>query len=115
MRNAFGRIAGYQNKSKAALADAEEVLQETEVTGQKAAQDLARQGEQLQAIDEELDRLGTDIQRAKRELNAFARRMATDKLILCCLFLLVVGIVIAIILKFVLKKDDDNNDAPVSS
>eukprot|EP01061_Rhynchopus_euleeides_P007081 TRINITY_DN1604_c0_g2_i2.p1 TRINITY_DN1604_c0_g2~~TRINITY_DN1604_c0_g2_i2.p1 ORF type:complete len:229 (+),score=101.03 TRINITY_DN1604_c0_g2_i2:341-1027(+) len=114
VRDAFGRIGNQQNRALNALAATEQTLATTEGVAQETGEKLVKQGEQLRAIDEELDLLGTDIQRAKRELNAFARRMATDKLILCCLFLLVLGIVVAIILKFVLKKDDDNNDAPVA-
>eukprot|EP00754_Rhynchopus_humris_P004727 Rhum_TRINITY_DN12381_c0_g2::Rhum_TRINITY_DN12381_c0_g2_i1::g.51494::m.51494 len=112
VRDVFTKIDKHQDASKAAVDRMIGKMADTEATGHQAAAALANQGEMLKDIDDDLDKLGDDIQRAKKELHAFARRMATDKLILCCLFLLVLGVVVAIILKFVLPSDDKNNDVP---
>ena len=112
VRDVFNKINKHQDASKAAVDRMIGTMANTEDVAQQAATDLAKQGEMLKDIDDDLDKLGDDIQRAKKELHAFARRMATDKLILCCLFLLVLGVVVAIILKFVLPSDDKNNDVP---
>eukprot|EP01064_Diplonema_japonicum_P014514 TRINITY_DN2219_c0_g1_i1.p1 TRINITY_DN2219_c0_g1~~TRINITY_DN2219_c0_g1_i1.p1 ORF type:complete len:250 (+),score=48.06 TRINITY_DN2219_c0_g1_i1:59-751(+) len=112
VRAIHGRIQGHQDKSLKSVANMESTLAKTEKLAAETTTELNNQTETMQAIDDKLNELGDDITRAKRELNAFVRRMATDKMILCFLFLLVVGIVIAIVFHFVLKKDDNNNVTP---
>lgn len=74
---------------------------------------LAAQREQLERIDEEMDKLGSNITRAGREITSFMRRMATDVFILIlCAFatcVAIVSVVMVIVCKtgvcsFVLKK-----------
>eukprot|EP01062_Namystynia_karyoxenos_P076780 TRINITY_DN7592_c1_g1_i1.p1 TRINITY_DN7592_c1_g1~~TRINITY_DN7592_c1_g1_i1.p1 ORF type:complete len:271 (+),score=119.29 TRINITY_DN7592_c1_g1_i1:100-813(+) len=104
------KIEGHQKGALSSLARTEATLERTEETAQDTAETLRKQGDQLRRIDEDLDALGTDVQRARKELNAFMRRMATDKLILCCVCLLVVGILVAIILHFVLPSEETGNN-----
>eukprot|EP01060_Flectonema_neradi_P038358 TRINITY_DN800_c0_g1_i4.p1 TRINITY_DN800_c0_g1~~TRINITY_DN800_c0_g1_i4.p1 ORF type:complete len:266 (+),score=63.82 TRINITY_DN800_c0_g1_i4:111-800(+) len=115
VRAAHTRIAGHQDKSLAILNNCVKTVTETEKVANETNQELLRQRAQIEEIDRKMDELGDDLTRAKRELNAFVRRMASDKLILCFLFLLVVGIVVAIILHFVVGGDDDSTPAPPKS
>eukprot|EP01059_Diplonema_ambulator_P030715 TRINITY_DN5365_c0_g2_i1.p1 TRINITY_DN5365_c0_g2~~TRINITY_DN5365_c0_g2_i1.p1 ORF type:complete len:232 (+),score=60.06 TRINITY_DN5365_c0_g2_i1:49-744(+) len=114
IRNIHARTKGHQEKSLQSVANMESILTKTEKVAEDTTAELVRQGEVIRNIDEKLDELGDDITRAKKELNAFVRRMATDKLILCFLFLLVLGIVVAIVFHFVLKSDSNNSNAPAS-
>ncbi|KAJ9468278.1 putative plant SNARE 12 [Diplonema papillatum] len=108
-----GQISHNQGKSLASVGRMEQTLAKTEQTAQETSAELSRQGAVIAEIDAKLDELGTDVERAKKELNAFVRRMATDKLILCFLFLLVIGIVAAIVVHFVTGDSDDGNETPV--
>eukprot|EP01063_Lacrimia_lanifica_P036703 TRINITY_DN7360_c0_g1_i1.p2 TRINITY_DN7360_c0_g1~~TRINITY_DN7360_c0_g1_i1.p2 ORF type:complete len:230 (+),score=90.24 TRINITY_DN7360_c0_g1_i1:97-786(+) len=102
----LGRQETHQNDALSSLGRTLGQIQQTNTQAASTAQELARQGEVLEDIDKQLDELGDDLTRAKKELNAFMRRMATDRLILCFLFLIVLGIVVAVILHFVLPAND---------
>eukprot|EP00756_Hemistasia_phaeocysticola_P019172 Hpha_TRINITY_DN15643_c1_g4::TRINITY_DN15643_c1_g4_i1::g.101243::m.101243/K08493/VTI1; vesicle transport through interaction with t-SNAREs 1 len=103
-------VEKHQTNSLQSLDRTNQLIGQTEVVAQDTHDTLQKQGEQLRRIDEQLDELGTDTQRARRELNAFARRLASDRLILCCMFLIVLGGLVAIILHFVMPKDDTGNN-----
>ena len=66
---------------------------------------LKEQREQLMRIDEEMDALGTNVQRAQKEVRSFLRRIQTDKCcaVLCLLVALAIlgGCILAIVFKFV--------------
>lgn len=76
-------------------------IEQTTEAGRETSAKLKQQTEQVNAISEDLTRIDTTLKRAGRELRAFIRRMATDKVIMCFLMLLVLGIVAAVIVTIV--------------
>eukprot|EP01062_Namystynia_karyoxenos_P059033 TRINITY_DN5046_c0_g1_i1.p3 TRINITY_DN5046_c0_g1~~TRINITY_DN5046_c0_g1_i1.p3 ORF type:complete len:234 (+),score=74.68 TRINITY_DN5046_c0_g1_i1:156-857(+) len=109
-RNIATKIKGHQTGALASLARTEALCEQTEEVGQDTAETLKRQGDQLRRIDDELDELGGDIQRARKELAAFMRRMMTDRIILCCICLIILAIAGAIVLHYVKPHHDDTVD-----
>ena len=107
VRALCGKIDRHQEESQAALERMQCIIRETGDIAADAVDALTRS--ELRYIEGAVDDLQADVHRAKGELNTFSRRMATDKLILCCLFLLILGVVVAIILKFALPKTAENN------
>lgn len=105
-RGAKRRIENTQAKTLESLANTEKTLDETEQVGNEAATTLQRQTDQIKSVNENLDQLEGQVSRAKKELNAFVRRMMTDKIILCMGFLLIVGIVAIVVLKLRGSSDD---------
>ena len=98
-RSATKRIERTQNDALAALTRSEKVVDETEVIGNDAANTLRKQTEQIKKMNDDLDQLDSEVNRAKKELNAFIRRMMTDKIILCFALLIVIGIIVIVVLK----------------
>ncbi|KAH9599265.1 hypothetical protein LSM04_002770 [Trypanosoma melophagium] len=103
-RAAAARINTIQGSTLESLAMTERLLTETETVGTGAATTLRVQTEQIQRVNENLDELDSDVNRAKKELNAFIRRMMTDKIIICFSVLILMGIIIIIVLRVVKKK-----------
>ncbi len=98
-RSATKRIERTQNDALAALTRSEKIVDETETIGNDAANTLRKQTEQIKKMNDDLDQLDSEVNRAKKELNAFIRRMMTDKIILCFAVLIVVGIIVIVVLK----------------
>eukprot|EP01063_Lacrimia_lanifica_P019666 TRINITY_DN27123_c0_g1_i1.p1 TRINITY_DN27123_c0_g1~~TRINITY_DN27123_c0_g1_i1.p1 ORF type:complete len:262 (+),score=78.07 TRINITY_DN27123_c0_g1_i1:72-788(+) len=105
----FDKIHGHQKDALETLEKIEGTVADTEQTAHRVNEELDRQGQLIADIDAKLDELGDDVTRAKQELSAFARRMATDKLILCFMCVLVLGIVIAIGVNLASGGEDDGN------
>ena len=74
---------------------------ETTDLAQESSEMLKKQREQLRRIDEELDGLGSGIDRGKKEVVSFLRRLATDKVILMVIALIVLGLTVLIIWKII--------------
>eukprot|EP00744_Colponema_vietnamica_P005720 GILI01008356.1.p1 GENE.GILI01008356.1~~GILI01008356.1.p1 ORF type:complete len:275 (-),score=65.76 GILI01008356.1:200-1024(-) len=100
------RISKTQNKTLSTLDDAERVLLSTEDTAAEATAKLKAQTEQMKKINEDMDQLDSEVERAKKELNAFIRRMMTDKILICFAILVILGIVLVVVFNFVIKKKD---------
>lgn len=98
-RTATKRIERTQNDALAALTRSEKIVDETETIGNDAANTLRKQTEQIKKMNDDLDQLDSEVNRAKKELNAFIRRMMTDKIILCFAVLIVIGIIVIVVLK----------------
>lgn len=58
---------------------------------------LAEQTEKLRKIDEGLEDVQANLKGAARQLRSFARRLATDKLIIVFIFLILGGIIFVIV------------------
>eukprot|EP00760_Papus_ankaliazontas_P037688 PhM_4_TR8696/c0_g1_i1/m.61612 len=106
-------ITDIQNSALESLKRSEAITTDTERIGAEAATDLRQQTEQIKQINEKLDELESHVQRAQRELNAFIRRMATDKLILAFALLIVICIIAGIAMKLTKGKDDSTAATPV--
>lgn len=104
--NTKDRILNTQNKTLATLDDAERTLLATEETAADATAKLQAQTEQMRKINDDLDQLDSEVERAKKELNAFIRRMMTDKILICFAILVLLGIILIVVFNFVIKKKD---------
>jgi novel plant SNARE len=104
-RQTKDRISTTQNHALAALDRIERTVEDTKGVGDQTAQKLAEQTEQMHRMNDKLDKLDSEVDRAKSELNAFIRRMMTDKIILCFILLVVIAVVAIVIIK--LKGDPD--------
>lgn len=77
------------------------VIEQTKNLGSETAQALAAQTEQLGRISEGVDEVESNLQQANKQLRAFARKIATDKIIMVFLCLIVCAIIAIIIIKVV--------------
>lgn len=66
--------------------------------GKEVADTLNGQTEQINRIDEGVTNLDSEVARANQILGAIARRMATDKLVMCFLFVLIAVIIGVIVI-----------------
>ena len=106
-RDKARNIDKIQNAALASLPRTEQRVAETQDIANEATDTLARQGGQIRSINERLDHLDSEVKRGRNELNAFVRRMMTDKILMCCVILVIIAIVVVIALKIV-KKDDSS-------
>ena len=113
-RDTTQRINQVQNKTLHALTDAERTLAQTEETGDVAITNLKSQTDQMNRINDNLDVLDSEVEQAKKELNAFIRRLMTDRIILCFGFLVLIGIILLVVFNFVLKKKDTTSAEDVT-
>ena len=65
---------------------------------------MKQQTNQLENVDKGLDDIESNIKRANKQLRAFVRRMATDKIIIVLFLLVLCGIIAAIVIPIVKKK-----------
>jgi SNARE protein len=98
-RETKDRIQGTQQSALDALKRIEGTVQATQEVGESAAQKLAEQTEQMHRMNAKLDKLDSEVDRAKGELNAFIRRMMTDKIILCFILLVIIAVVAVVAIK----------------
>lgn len=93
--------------------------EETISIASDSAELLKQQREQLIRIDQEMDELGSNVKRARREVTAFIRRIHTDKCcaVMCLLVALAIlgGCIFAIVMKFVPININNNNNNKTNS
>jgi SNARE protein len=85
------------------------MIAESKATGMMTLEELDRQKNQINAVDENVMRMEDNLKRADTLIKAFGKRMATDKLIqafACINVLLIVGVVIYSIVKGGLPGED---------
>lgn len=92
-----------QEDSLSSLERSRRTIEQTAEVGRETSGKLKAQTEQLGRIGDDLDKIETTLKRADRELRAFIRRMATDKVIMCFMMLIVLGICAIIIYQIVNK------------
>mmetsp|Transcript_11865 Transcript_11865/g.13669 ORF Transcript_11865/g.13669 Transcript_11865/m.13669 type:complete len:251 (+) Transcript_11865:57-809(+) len=112
-RATAGRIQTTQKKTIESLTETEKLINESENIGTDAVGKLQSQTNQIRQMNDNLDQLDSDINRAKKELNAFIRRMMTDKIILCFAVLVVIGIIVIVVLK--VKSGSSSSSSPASA
>ncbi|KNH06073.1 Actin-like protein [Perkinsela sp. CCAP 1560/4] len=93
-------IQEMREKTLASLDRSERVVGCTEELANDASERLRIQRDKFYEINEGLDSIGSQIHRARREMNAFLRRMMRDKVIVFFSLLIFVGIVIALSIKY---------------
>lgn len=98
-RSKVRNIEKTQKQTIESLTSTEQLINETETIGTEAAAKLQKQTDDIRKMNENLDQLDSDVNRAKKELNVFIRRMMTDKIILCFAVLVVIGIIVIVVMK----------------
>jgi len=89
-----------QDKTAESLSHTVALIADSKMVGMSTIEDLERQREQIRGIDDDVNRLEDNLNRADKLIKTFGRRMATDKVIQCfgCVnVLMIVGIIIYII------------------
>jgi SNARE protein len=87
-----------QDMSLAATDRIKKTVLETEQIAIAVSSEVKNQGDQIGRINEAVDQVETNVKRAQKQMRAFMRRMATDKIFLVFM-LLIVGAILAIIIK----------------
>ncbi|PRP74613.1 hypothetical protein PROFUN_03535 [Planoprotostelium fungivorum] len=93
-----------QDESVQALDRMLVTLEGTKEVGAETANTMAQQTDQLKAVGEGVLEVQNNLKEANKLLRAFARRVATDKILMGFMCLLVLAIVALIVVKIVKKK-----------
>ncbi len=75
----------------------------TQELGGEISEKLKKQKEQLDIVSVELDDLGGQIKRAKKEVTSFMKGIATDKMLIVCICLVICFISLAVALIIICK------------
>ncbi|KAJ1512923.1 hypothetical protein HMI55_006050, partial [Coelomomyces lativittatus] len=86
-----------QGQSLQSTARAKQAIQATIQMGTETMDVLKGQTDQLQGISKNVDEVEGNLKRADKQLRAFLRRMANDRIIMIFIFLIVLGVVGAIL------------------
>jgi len=97
-----------QEKSLDSLDSTLRIIEDTKGVGADTAAKLSGQTQQLQRIGEGLSEVDSYLKLASNQLRSYARRMATDKIILCFIVLIIGGI-LTIIIYSALHKNSNTN------
>lgn len=112
----LGEASKLQDKTSDSLGNTKRMIEESKNVGMETMEELRRQRDQLNTIDEEAMKIEDNLVRADRLIKTFGRRMATDKFIQCFAVvnvLLLVGVVIySSIKKGAFSSDDSKDDLP---
>jgi SNARE protein len=115
--NMLNEASGLQDKTQDSLANTKNMIAASKEVGVSTLEELQRQREVIQNIENEADRMDDNLARAEALLKQFGKRMASDKFIQCfavinCLLLL--GVVIyAVTRKGGLEGDEPAPESPV--
>lgn len=101
-----------QEQSLESLARSKRMVQDTIEVATSTNEALQEQTAQIVRIQEDVERVESNLKRADRQLRAFMRRMMTDKIILCMICLVILGIIGAIVYSTIKGKDDKNTESP---
>ena len=93
------QAADIQNYSKDSLNRTIAILENTKNIGGNTLVKIGEQTERLERINGGLNETNTELKTANRSLRAIARKIGTDKCIICFILLVLVGIVIVILYK----------------
>lgn len=106
-----------QDKTAEALANTQNLIEDSKMVGMQTLEDLEAQREQITNIDNDVMRLEDNLNRADKLLKNFGKRMATDKVIQCfaCTnVLLLVGVIAYVIFgKVTNDGKDDGSPADI--
>lgn len=103
-REVATRIQSVQVSALASLQQTQRLLHETETMGNEAGTTLQRQTEQIQQTNDQLDEMGSELGLAKKELKAFMRRMARDRIIIFFAIVIVLCIIAIVVLGIIKAK-----------
>eukprot|EP01117_Protostelium_nocturnum_P004243 TRINITY_DN1558_c0_g1_i4.p1 TRINITY_DN1558_c0_g1~~TRINITY_DN1558_c0_g1_i4.p1 ORF type:complete len:225 (+),score=63.21 TRINITY_DN1558_c0_g1_i4:129-803(+) len=97
-----------QDESIAAAKRMQEQIERTKEVGVATAAELQIQTDKLKEVGANVEQVQFNLKQANKQLRAFARRVATDKILVGFMCLLVIGIIVLIIVKIVKKRQADN-------
>mmetsp|Transcript_23213 Transcript_23213/g.29281 ORF Transcript_23213/g.29281 Transcript_23213/m.29281 type:complete len:263 (-) Transcript_23213:262-1050(-) len=106
-----------QDKTQVALDNTLNMVAESKATGMMTLEELERQRNQLNSVDQNVAILEDHLVRADRLIKTFGKRMATDKLIQCfaCMnVVLIVAVVVYLIVKGAVTKEEGAPEDPVA-
>ncbi|KNE58063.1 hypothetical protein AMAG_04887 [Allomyces macrogynus ATCC 38327] len=86
-----------QGQSMQSTTRAKAAIAATIQLGTETVDVLKQQTEQIDGIDKKVDQVESNLKRADKQLRAFLRKMATDRIIMIFIFLIVLGIIGAIL------------------
>merc|ERR1712151_739861 len=98
----IGDMHNIQDKTQSSLDNTKNLIEASKDVGLSTLEELHRQREQLQQIDEDVDRLEDNLKRADKLLTHFGKRMATDRFIQCFALVnicLLVGLIVYLTVK----------------
>ena len=107
MLNEAQRIQG---KTEQSLANTQTMIQESKITGMTTLEELERQRQQLVKVDNNVDQLNDNLNRADLLIKTFGKRMATDKMIQCFAVINVL-LVIAVVVYSIVKGSNKDNES----
>jgi len=112
----IGEMNLIQDKTQSSIDNTRNMIADAKEVGLTTLEELHRQNEQIAQIDEDVDRLEDNLQRADKLLKNFGKRMATDKFIRCFalvnFILLLSFIIYAKVKKKGFVEDEDNTALP---
>lgn len=109
-------INGIQDKTQTSLTRTIELIGESKNVGSTSLLELTRQREQIESVNNDMERIEDELTRADRLIKTFAKRIATDKLFQCfsCVnsLLFISLIIYTIIIRFKKKPfgESENTD-----
>jgi len=89
--------ADTQNQSLESLTRAANTINDTREVGARTMEQLHNQTDQLRRVDEGISEVQSNLKLASKQLRAYVRRLATDKIIMAFMVLIVLGIIFVII------------------
>jgi len=89
-----------------------QTIDDTKAVAADTAAKLKEQTDALKRIDEGVNEVEANLKMAEKQLRAFVRRMATDKIIMAFIVLIIIGIIIVIVVSIV--KPNSNTNVPDS-
>mmetsp|Transcript_12212 Transcript_12212/g.16874 ORF Transcript_12212/g.16874 Transcript_12212/m.16874 type:complete len:224 (-) Transcript_12212:675-1346(-) len=93
--------AQIQQDSITSLGRTLQTIENTKEVGTATAARLKEQTEQLRKVGEDIEEVQANLKVAGKQLRAFVRRMATDKIIMCFIVLILIAVVVVIVLRIV--------------
>jgi len=99
-----------QDKTSQSLANTQTMIEESKTTGMMTLEELARQKEQLVTVDNNVNQLNDDLNRADQLIKTFGKRMATDKMIQCFAVVNVILVVSVVVYSVVKSQNDDKEE-----
>jgi len=93
-----------QEKSLTSLDDTLRTIEETKAVGSETSNKLKSQTEQLRKVESGIQEVQSNLKLASKQLSAFARKLATDKLIMGFIVLIIIGIIFIIVWSATHKK-----------
>jgi len=89
--------ANTQVQSLDALDRIANTVNDTREVGANTMESLHGQTEQLRRVDEGISEVQSNLKLASKQLRAYVRRMATDKILVAFMALIVIGIIFVIV------------------